>query len=108
MAYSLQSPSRANLLSSGDTLRIPIRIRRDLHLLAKLADIHCLPAADILHLGKELGGGTCRVHICGDIGVVNSALLEDADAVVVVADGIMRVVEGRGDLAVGIDQDVRL
>jgi hypothetical protein len=25
-----------------------------------------------------------------------------------VADGIMRVVEGRGDLAVGIDQDVRL
>lgn len=105
---SLQSTSSADLLSSRHTLRIPIGIGRDLDLLAKLADIHRLPAADVLHLGKELGGRAGRVHVSSDVGVVDRTLLEDADAVVVGADGIMGVFERLGDLAVGIDQDVGL
>lgn len=79
-----------------------------MHLLAKLADVHRLPAADLLHLGEELSGGAGRVHVSGDVGVVDSTLLEDADAVVVVADGVMGVLQGLGDLAVGIDQEVGL
>ena len=105
---ALQSTSSADLLSSRHTLGITIGISRDLDLLAKLADIHRLPAADVLHLGEELSGGAGRVHVGSDVGVVDSTLLEDADAVVVVADGVMGVLQGLGDLAVGIDQEVGL
>lgn len=100
--------SLANLGGLRHPLGIAVRVSRDLDLLAELADSHGLPARDALHLGKELVGGARGVHVGGDVGVVDGALLEDADAVVVGADGVVRVLERGGHLFVGVDLDAGL
>lgn len=79
----LQSPSRANIRSLSLTLRIPIRISRDLHLLAQRPNIHSLPTINVLHLSEELGRRLRGVHVGCDVGVVGCTLLEDAHAVIV-------------------------
>ena len=104
----LQTTSRANLLSLRDTLLVATRVRRALDLLAKLSSIHCLPATDFLHDLEELRGRLRSIHISSDVGVVNSALLEDAHAVVVLGHSIMGILEGSGDLLVGVNKDARL
>lgn len=98
----------ADLGRLGDALAIALGIGRDLDLLAELADVHSLPAGDALHLGEELGGRPGRVHVGGDVRVVDGALLEDADAVVVAAHAVVRVVERFRDVLVGEDADVGL
>ena len=104
----LQTTSRANLLSLRDTLLVATRVRRALHLLAKLSSIHFLPATNFLHDLKELRGRLRSIHISSDVGVVNRALLEDAHAVVVLGHSIMGILEGSGDLLVGVNKNARL
>lgn len=112
MTYSqdthLNTTSLANFLGFSDTLSIASRISRALHLLAKGSNSHRLPAANVLHLLEELGGRLGGIHISGDIGVEHGALLEDTDAVVVRANSVVGVVQGAGDIPVGVDQDVGL
>ena len=98
----LQTASSTDLASLTDLLGITVGVRGALHLLAQLPDVHVLPAADPLHLGEKLGRGLGRVHVGGNVGVESGALLEDADAVVVRADGVMGVVERLGNLLVGV------
>ncbi len=104
----LQPTSSANAGGLGHLRSVPVRVRRDLHLLAQRPNGHGLPAADLLHLGKELCGGPGRVHVGGNVCVVHGALLEDSDAVVIRANGVMGVFERCGNVAVGVDLDARL
>ena len=104
----LQATSRANLLRLRDTLLVPTRVRGALYLLANFASIHFLPATDFLHDLEELRGRLCSIHISSDVGVVNSPLLEDAHAVVVLSHSIMVILERSGDLLVGVNKNVRL
>ena len=105
---NLITTSRTDLVGLANLGGISVGVSRYLHLLAKLSDGHGLPAADLLHFGKELLCGQGSVHIGSDVGVVHGALLEDADAVVVGTDGVVGVVERLGDVLVGVDEDVGL
>lgn len=102
----LNAASIANLLSLRNTLSIASRISRALHLLAKGSNSHRLPAANVLHLLEELSSRLGGVHISRNVRVVHGALLEDTNAVVVRAHSVVGVVEGFGDILVGVDQDV--
>jgi hypothetical protein len=104
----LQATSSTNLLSVTNTIGIPAGIGGALHLLAKLANIHRLPATNTLHFLEELSGGLGSVHISSDIRVIHSALLEDAHAVVVGAHSIMGILKGSGDFLVGVNKEISL
>lgn len=107
--YSLRdTTSLADSLGLLDALSVAVGVGRDLDGLAELADVHGLPAADADHLVEELTGGAGGVHVGGDVGVEGGALLEDADAVVVAAHLVVRVVQGLGNCLVGVDEDVGL
>lgn len=108
MQTKLQPTSSANLLSSWYLGSITRRICRSLHILTQSTDIHGLPAADCDHNIEELTCGLRRIHIRSNVGIVLHALLEDAHAVVVAANGIVWVVERRRNFRVCVDEDVRL
>ena len=71
---------------------ISTRNGRLLNLLAECWHIHGLPATDGGHAGEEFRGRLSRVHIRSYIRVDRGALLEDADAIVVLADSVVRVI----------------
>ena len=107
-APGLQTTGSANAAGFRHLCGVPVRVCRDLHLLAQRPNGHRLPAADLLHLGKELCGGLGWVHVGGDVGIVDGALLENADAVVIRANGVMGVLERCRNVAIGVDLDARL
>lgn len=107
-AAHLQATSRTNLLGLSDTFRISTRIGRTLHLLAKLANFHGFPATNSLHTLEELRCRLSSIHVGSNIGIVNSALLKDAHAVIIRAHGIIVILEGCRDLLVGVNKDIRL
>ena len=81
---------------------------RLLYLLAQRGNVHCLPSADTLHNLVELLSRASGVHIALNVGVELGSLLENANAVVVLADAVVSVVQRRRYGVVGQDLDARL
>lgn len=104
----LQTASLANLGGSRHKLIIPVRVSRPLDTLAKRANSHGLPALDALHLGEELARRASRVHVTLDILINRGALLEEADAVVVRADAVVRQFQGFRNSTVGVHDEAGL
>lgn len=101
----LQTASPAELGSLGNVLAVAVGVAGALDLLAKGADVHVLPVLDALHLGVELAGGAGGVHVTLDVLVDGSTLLEEADGVVVGADGVVGELHGLGDALVGVHEE---
>lgn len=101
----LQTTGLADVGGEADLLGVAVGVGRALHLLAEGADGNVLPAADALHLGKELAGRAGGVHAALDVLVDGGALLEQADRVVVGADAVVGVLEGLGHGVVGVHDD---
>ena len=104
----LQTTSLADLGSETNLLAIPIGISRALDLLAESADSNVLPVADALHLGKELTSRAGGAHGALDVLVDGCTLLEETDGVVVAANAVVGVLQGLGDLLVGVHDQSRL
>lgn len=107
-ACPLQPGGGADGAGLPRVLAVGGRDGRDLHLLAQHGDVHGLPAADAGHLLQEQAGGAGGVHVALDALVVDGALLEDADAVVVGAAAVVGVAEGRRHDLVGEALQLRL
>ena len=90
----------------------PVAVRRgllgNLHRLAQRRDVHPLPVANRLHAVDELAGAAVGAHVAGNVLVPLSALLVEADAVVVSAEAVAWVLERRGHGIVGQDAHARL
>ena len=91
----------ANLRGQSGPFLIRIRILGYLHCLAELRNVHRLPPTDFLHASKELASRTGSIHITSYVLVVNDALLEDSDTVIIFAGSVFRVVERGLNFGVG-------
>lgn len=104
----LQATSLADLGGSTNLLSVAVGVSRALDLLAEGTNSHGLPALDALHLSEELASRAAGVHVALDVLVDGSALLEDADGVVVRANAVVGVVERSRDALVGVHDDAGL
>jgi len=97
---TLHASGLANL--SGQRNPLPINIRtRPLHILAQRGNGDLLPVLNGLHDLKELACRAGSIHVASNVWVVYSALLKDADAVMVGTKAIVLILEGFGDCSVG-------
>lgn len=99
---------RANGLSETYIFRIRGRNGWSLYFLAQSRDIHCLPATVAFHNGKELGCRFRGIHVRSNIRVIDSALLEDTNAVVVITQAVMWVIKWGWYNLIGEDLKTRL
>ncbi|KAM0709642.1 hypothetical protein Q7P35_003682 [Cladosporium inversicolor] len=86
-------------------------LTRDLDLLTNGTSLLvCLRLLPIFHFPQLLEEQVCRLRRIDGFGerVVFDALLEDTNTIVVLADFVVRVFQGLGDLLVGVDVDVGL
>jgi len=91
----------------GRLLVVPVGERRNLYLLCRRADADVLPPADFLEGCIELAGAGLRVHAILYSSPIYWPLLENANAVMVGSDCIVRVIERLRHLRVGVHTDVR-
>ena len=98
----LDSARLANISGITSVLLVRIRVRRALHSLAQLRHSLGLPALDRSHSVEEEVRRFRGVHIGGNVFVDAHALLEDANAVVVGSDSVVRDLQRSGNVRIGV------